>query len=278
MTATLHTPAALRAWLPPSRRVVVALLRRDSAERRFLGLPFVLDVLFGLVNLVVFLFISRVLRHPSPVGTSVSYFDFVAVGITFMLVVQAACTQITSRVQEEQRSGTLEMLAAQPVTPGALALGLSAYPMAFSVVRAAAYLAVAVALLGLDVGAASWPGVVVVLLLGGAATTALGIVLAAFSVAVGHGETLARLVVLALSFASGTYFPVTALPPVLQALSGPLPTRITLDGLRDALSGGSWTGSALLLAVAAAVGLPVAVRLFGLALRVAVRRGTLTRG
>ena len=137
---------------------------------------------------------------------------------------------------------------------------------------------VAAALLGLDVGSASWPGVAVVLLTGGAATMCLGILLAAFTVAVGHGNTLSRLVVVALSFTSGTYFPVTGLPGPLHALSVVLPTRITLDGLRAALAGRPWAGSALLLAVATAAALPVAVWLFGLSLRVARHRGTLTRG
>jgi ABC-2 type transport system permease protein len=272
---------AVRPWsVPTAGRAVVAVVRRDSAERRFLGIPFVLDFLFGIVNLVIFAFISRVLRQPAhaQLGHTGSYFDFVAVGITFMLVVQAAGTQITARVQEEQRSGTLEMLTAQPVTAGAIAVGVSAYPMGFAVLRSAAYLGVASALLGLDVGSADWMGVVVVLLLGGAATMCLGMALAAVTVAFDSGITVGRLLIVAVAFLSGTYFPVATLPPVLRWLSVLLPTRIALDGLRAALSGNGWAGSALLLAAAVTVGVPLGVWLFGQALRLAVSRGTLTRG
>lgn len=222
---------AVRPWsVPTAGRAVVAVVRRDSAERRFLGIPFVLDFLFGVVNLVVFSFISRVLRQPAhaQLGHAGSYFDFVAVGITFL--------------------------------------------------RSAAYLGVASALLGLDVGAADWLGVAVVLLLGGAATMCLGMALAAVTVAFDSGITVGRLLIVAVAFLSGTYFPVATLPPVLRWLSVLLPTRIALDGLRAALSGNGWAGSALLLAAAVAVGVPLGVWLFGQALRLAVSRGTLTRG
>lgn len=267
------------AFVPGPGRAVLAIVRRDAAERRFLGMPFVLDFLFGIVNLAVFLFISRVLRHPAQprLGRSGSYFDFVAVGLAFMLVVQAAGTQITVRIDEERRSGTLEILATQPIGTVAVALGLSTYPMVFAVVRAGAYLGVATALLGLDVGSANWLGVAVVLLLGGAVTMCFGIALAAFAVAFEHGNTLGRLLILALAFGSGTYFPVTALPAALRWVSMLLPTRIALDGLRAALTGGGWTGSALLLVGAVLVCLPLAVWLFGQALKLATRRGTLTR-
>lgn len=273
-------PPASRRFVPTSSRAIWAIVRRDSGERRFLGIPFALDFLFGVVNLVVFSFISRVLRHPTgnQLGHASSYFDFVAVGLAFMLVVQAACTQLTARVQEEQRSGTLEMLASQPVTPGAIAVGISVYPMAFAVVRSAAYLAIAAALLGLDVGSADWLGVTVVLLLGGLATMCFGIAVAAFSIAFSQGVTLGRLLIVAIAFASGTYFPTSTLPVVLRWMSTVLPTRITLDGLREALAGSGWETSALLLAGVSALGLPLTMWLFGRAMRVAIRRGTLTRG
>lgn len=274
-----RTAAAGAHAVRHSIRAAAAILRRDAGEQRFLGASFVLDLMFGVVNLVVFAVISRVLHAPGQqdLGGAASYFDFVAVGITFMLVVQAAGTQITSRVQEEQRSGTLEMLLAQPVRTTAIAVGISAYPMLFAVTRAVIYLAVAGMLLGLDLTSANWVGAAVVLTLGAAATMCLGILLAAFAVAIEHGVSVGRVAVVAIAFASGTYFPVTALPQALQWLSAPLPTRLALDGLRAALAGDGWGPAALWLLVAIAVGLPLAVYAFAAALRRAVRLGTVTR-
>jgi len=267
-------------FVPTGPRVVLAILRRDAAEHRFLGLPFVLDFLFGVVNLMVFSLISRVLRHPTRPAFlhTASYFDFVAVGIGFMLVVQAASTQITSRIRQEQRDGTLELMTAQPVSAAAVAIGVSCYPILFGLVRAASYLGIAALLLGLDVSSTNWLGFAVVLSLGGCAALCFGMALAALTVAFEHGDALGTLLIVAVAFASGTYFPVAVLPRALRWLSTPLPTRIALDGLRAALSGGSWGGAAVVLASVSAVGLPLTGCFFGWATRLAMRRGTLTRG
>ncbi|MCX5065099.1 ABC transporter permease [Micromonospora lupini] len=259
--------------------MVLALVRRDLGDPRQFRLPLLLDVAFGVVNLVVFLFISRVLTPAT--GTdltrSPSYFDFVAVGITFLLVLQAASTQLTGRVIREQRSGTLELLAAQPVPVPALAIGTAGYPFLFVLLRSGVYLAILATVLGLRTEHADWWGVTVVLVAGSAAMMGVGIVLAAFTIAVGHGDGAARLVVVGLSFVSGTYFPVSELPGPLPALTAVLPSRIALDGLRAALTGGHWTWSAGALLGATALLLPASSWAFGRALRVAARRGALKR-
>jgi ABC-2 type transport system permease protein len=265
---------------PSAAQKVGALVIRDFATGGLLRLPILLDVAFGVVNLVVFLFISRVLTVPAggAVVHPATYFDFVAVGITFMLVVQAASTQLISRILGEQRGGTLEMLATQPTPVWALAIGLSAYPFFLALLRAGIYLAILSALLGLHVAHASWLGVLVVLATGSAAMMAFGIGLMAFSIATGHGEAAARLLVVGLSFASGTYFPVTMLPTFLRQVSAGLPTRIALDGLRQAMAGADWVHAASVLLAITAVGLPLSIWLFSLCLRLAAYRGTLTRG
>jgi ABC-2 type transport system permease protein len=262
------------------RAAIVALVIRDLAGRpQLLRMPLLLDLAFGVVNLVVFLFISRVLSiRADGFEHSASYFDFVAVGITFMLVLQAASTQLTARIARERTSGTLEMLAAQPIPMWAFAVGLAAYPFVFALLRAVVYLAILGVLLGLHVGHASWVGVALVLGVGVSAMMGIGIALMAFSIAVGHGDAVARVLVVALAFISGTYFPVTVFPGFLQQASAALPTRMAMDGLRGALAGGAWGGAALALLAASATLLPLSIWLFSRALSAAGRRGTLTRG
>jgi ABC-2 type transport system permease protein len=187
-------------------------------------------------------------------------------------------SQLATRIREQRAAGTFELLVAEPVNAATIAIGTAAYPFLFTVVRAGAYLAVAAGLLGLRVTGADWLGVTVLLVVGGLATMAIGVGLAAVAVVWGHGDSAARVLVVALSFLSGTYFPVATLPAPLRLLSAPLPTRLAVDGLRSALAGGPWLGHAAVLVGSAAVGLPVAVGVFSAALRLAVRRGTLTDG
>ncbi|MGC4888205.1 ABC transporter permease [Micromonospora sp. DT227] len=279
--AVAGTPAAGDV---PSRwrvagRAVAALLRRDLTERRGLRVPFLLDLVFGVLNLLAFLFVSRVLvPHPGAGFTGPGgYFDFVAVGIVFLLVLQSAIVQVVTRVAAEQRDGMLELWAAQPVPGWSLALGLVAYPFAFALLRAGLYLGLLAGVLGLHVADTSWPGAVVMLVLAVLGALPFGMALMGLTVAVGYGDPAARLLVVALSFLSGTYFPISALPGVLHPVCAVLPTRVALDGLRAALAGGDWGRAAGPLAVAAAVLLPLAAWIFDRALWLARRRGVLTR-
>ncbi|MCI4061283.1 ABC transporter permease [Micromonospora sp. R77] len=274
-----RTPGGAPSQWRAGGRGLLALLRRDLTERRGLRLSFLLDLLFGLLNLLVFLFVSRVLT-PVPAGgleRAASYFDFVAVGIVFLLVLQAATLQVVARVVTEQRDGTLELLAAQPVPAWSVGLGLAGYPFAFALVRAALYLAVLAGFFGLHVGHADWPGVAVMLALTALCTLPFCVLLMGIGVAVGYGDPAARLLVVALSFLSGTYFPPSVLPHVLHPVCAVLPTRIALDGLRHALGGGGWRGAAAVLAGITAVLLPLSAWIFDRALWLGRRRGVLTR-
>ncbi|WP_320064764.1 ABC transporter permease [Micromonospora sp. RTGN7] len=277
--ATLPSGAAAPPTWVSAGRGVLALLRRDLAERRGLGLPFLLDLAFGLLNLLVFVFVSRVLTLAphADFSRSVSYFDFVAVGIVFLLVLQAATVQVVARLATEQRAGTLELLVAQPVPGWAIGLGLAGYPFAFALVRAGVYLAVLGAFFGLHVGHADWVGMAVVLALGALCALPFGLALMGLAVAVGYGDPAARLLVVALSFLSGTYFPISALPGALHPVCAVLPTRLALDALRHALTGDGWGAAALVLVGVAAVLLPLSAWAFDRALWLARRRGVLTR-
>ena len=105
--------------VPTAAAAVLALVRRDLAQRRIVKFALALDLLFGTLNLVVFEFIGRVLRDPAagPVIRAGGYFSFASVGIAFFLVIQTATTGITRQIRDEQYSGSLELVAAQPVGP-----------------------------------------------------------------------------------------------------------------------------------------------------------------
>ena len=279
-TSTAGATSTVTAGAAGVARGIAAFIRRDIAQRSMARIPVLLDLVFGVVNLVAFVFISRAVHGGGSTfsGRGLSYFDFAAVGIAFMLVVQAAVTQATTRIGEEQRTGTIEHLVSSPTPVAAVALGLGAYPVMFAMVRTAAYLLLAGIVLGLDIGRTSWVGVAVVLLLGGIATASIGVFLAALAVAFSFGTAGSRVVLVALIFLSGTYFPVDVLPAWAQSLGYLLPTRFALDGLRETIAGSPWVGSAAALAATAVVGIPLSVLAFAAAVRFASRRGTLVRG
>jgi ABC-2 type transport system permease protein len=262
-----------------AHRTIAIFLRKDLAEGSRFRAPLLLDLGFGLINLASFLFISRLLHHPDvgALGGAATYFDFVAVGLACLLVVQSTCSQLISRVQEHQRSGTLEVLVATPVSPRLMAIGLGSYPTLLGVLRSIVYLAVAGVALGMNLQHTDWLGTAVMVILGSAAALAVGICLAAFTIAFAHGSAVGRTAVVGIGFLSGAYFPIFILPAPLQFLAAVLPTRMAIDGLRAAMAGGSWTSQALLLAGITVVGLPLSTWVFAHSLRSARRKGTLTR-
>jgi ABC-2 type transport system permease protein len=273
-------PSAPRPARNPTAAVtVLAVMRRDLAQRQIVKFALVLDLVFGALNLVVFQFIGRVLRTPAAgqATQAGSYFSFASVGIAFFLVIQTATIVMTRQIREEQHSGTLELIVAQPVGTGPLALGLAGFPFLFATLRTLAYLLIAT-VLGLGTAHANWAGVVLVLLAAAPSMAAIGIVLASVALVVDRGDVLARFVAFGLGFLSGAYFPVSEFTPAVRAVGEALPTRIALDGLRAALAGRPWWPATAILVVVDLAALPVAVAIFAGSLRLARRSGRLTRG
>jgi len=262
----------------PRGPAVAAVVRRDYHVARSYRLPFALDLVYGVINLVVFFFISRTFVGASTASLdgAPDYFSFAAVGVALTIVIGAATAGLAARIREEQLTGTLEALLIQPLTTMEIALGLAGFPFLFAIVRVAFYIVVAALLLGLDLGGTDWVGFVTVLLMAGIALSALGVLFGAVVLVVKRGEVLAGMVTFGMGLVSGAFFPVTVLPDWLEPLGAVLPTRFAFDGLRAAIfRGEGWGGDALALLLFAVVGFPIAVYAFREALMHARRTGSL---
>jgi ABC-2 type transport system permease protein len=259
---------------------VLALVRRDYLITRSYRNTFLIELLLGVINMLVYFFISETFEDAgtSELQGAPSYFDFAVVGIIVTVVIGATTTQLAARVRQEQLAGTLEALFIQPLKTAEVALGLVGLPFLFAIVRAAFYLAVASIFLGLDVSDASWFGAALILAVTGAAMGGIGIAAGAFVLVAKRGEALTGMVLLAMGFVSGAVFPVSVLPEWIQPLGEIVPTRFAFDGLRMALfEGTGWYGDALALVGFAALLLPLAIWLFGGALSWSTRRASLAQ-
>jgi ABC-2 type transport system permease protein len=264
----------------PRGRVMLALVRRDYQVTRSYRLAFVLDLVYGLINLVVYFFISRTFQQAptADLNGAPSYFAFVAVGIAITVVIGAASTGLAARIREEQLTGTLEALVAQPLTTTEISLGLAGFPFLFAIVRAAFYILIAGAFLDLQLGHADWVGFVVVLLAAGVALSALGVLFGGLVLVVKRGEVLAGMIPFAMGLVSGAFFPVSVLPGWLEPIGRVVPTRFAFDGLRNAIfRGEDWGGDAAALALFALVALPLAIGVFARALAYGRKTGSLSQ-
>lgn len=257
---------------------VAALARRDFLLARSYRTAFVLDAGWGVANLLLYYFISRVvgLHAAAHLGQAPSYFAFALAGVLMSLVVEAAASEIGGAIREEQLTGTLEMLLAQPVRAVSLALGSAAFPFASAVVRVSVYLVVAVFALGLDTQRTDWVGIAVLLAMGGLAFSAFGVAAAA-AVIVFKKSALVDAAIFGMTFLSGALFPISVFPRWLRPVGQLMPTKPAFDGMRNALYGGGWGTDALVLAAIGTVGIPVSLVLFNWAIRHAKRRGTVSQ-
>ena len=264
---------------PPRLNRVLTLVRREYASRRTYRLAFLLDLMFGIANLLVYYFISRTLEvaADSNLGVS-SYFAYVLVGIAITNVIGSASTGLAYRVREEQFTGTLEALMVQPVTLTELSAGLAGYPFLFSMGRAAVYILVGGSLLGIDFGRTDWFGFVTMLLVSALAFGSLGIILGGVMLVVKRGEALVGLFTYALGILGGAFFPISTLPDWLQPIARIVPTRFAFEGLRRAIFlGEDWANDAVILLLIGIISFPLANYFFARAVDHTRRAGTLTQ-
>lgn len=264
--------------LPPRRAIVAAIVRRDYLVVRSYRLSFALDAVYGVIFLSTYYFISRTFEGvpTENLQGAPSYFAFAAVGAAIGAVVESASSGMAARIREEQLTGTLEMLAVQPMRSFDLCLGLVGFPFLFGLFRAALYLAVAIAWLRLDLTTPSWPGVVVIFLLTGAALVIIGIVSGAFTLLFKRGAIIVGFLLFAMTLLSGSVFPISTLPSWLEPVGKAIPLRFAFDGARSALfQGGGWEWDALWLGIFGLVGIPIAAVVFDRALHYTKRKASL---
>src|SRR3954452_1459782 len=276
---TLNAATAASTSRVPRADVVRALARRDFLTTRSYKLSFVLEVFFGVVELAVYFFISQIIGdvtseslHGAP-----SYFAFAAVGVIMAALLSAATTSIALRLREEQLAGTMEVLAAQPVTSLELCVGIVSFPFAYSAVRAALYLLIAAFWMNLDVSQTSWAGVATMLVATALGLSPLGILSGALVVLYKRGSLLGATLVYAMTIIGGAVFPISVLPDWLEWIGRLLPVRFAFDGVRAALfSGEGWGGDALALAAFGIVSAPLSLLAFAFALDRAKKTGSLS--
>ena len=257
---------------------MLAVIRRDILVMRSYRLAFVLDVFFGVLNLALFFFISRVFEGLTTVDLhgAPTYFAFASIGIAITVVIDAASTGLAQRIRGEQLTGTLEALLTQPVTVAEVSFGLPGFPFVFAMIRAVFYLALAGLLLDTGLDNVDWLGFALVLVAAGMAFTALGVLLGAVVLVIKRGDVLVGMVIFTMGLVSGALFPVDVLPGWVQPIGAVVPTRFAFDGLRAAaFLGEGWGNDALLLALYSVVGVPVAIWVFKQALEQSKRSGDL---
>lgn len=263
-------------------RVLWAFAWRDILNETSYRLSFCLQILGVLPVLLMFFFLSGLVgdaisRPLQAYGGS--YFPFVLVGIAVERYLMVSLTSFSKSLRESQITGTLEALLTAPVSIPTLLAGSSLYAFGFNSLRVFLYLGAGSLLFGAHLSWVRMPSVVLVVALTAIAFSSLGILSASFTVLFKRGDPLSWTFNVASWLLGGVYYPVGALPEGLQKVAGVIPMTHALESMRLALLGGQGLSEMgphlLILALWGAVGLPLSVLCFRIALTRARRQGTL---
>lgn len=263
--------------------LLAAFLKRDWAIARSYRLSFVLGLFNSLVSLVFFFYLSKLVDQSelaSQSQLSKGYFAFAVIGFALIDILNTGVTSFALQLREDQMTGTLEALLVTPAPASLVVLGSATYDLLSATLSGIVLVLLAVLFFGLDLSVDT--SSLIALLVAAPASlmlfTALGIVVAGFTVVVKQIVSLVTLVSTALAVLAGVYFPIGVLPPALETIAKLLPFTWAIDVFRAALLGGDVSSlKVVLLVVCGAVALPLSIIIFRLAVDQAKRNGSLAQ-
>lgn len=259
-----------------------AFIRRDFITAMSYRLPFVMDTLSSIVQLVMFFFLGEIVDRGdlgAGRGLGSGYFSFVVIGLVMTRIIDRALISFSSRLRTEQTVGTFEALIATPASLPVVVLGSAAYDLLYGMVAGIAMLGMGVGFgLRFDVTLSSAVGGALCLLASLAFFAAGGVLVAAFIVVYKQGQAVLGMATSVLALLAGAYVPVNVFPTPLRTLALINPLRWSLDVMRSALLDATVLWPSLLALVAAAVLLiPLSLGLLRRAVDRARREGTLAQ-
>ena len=235
------TLAAEAAKLP-------AFVRRDWKIALSYRAIFVGEALGLAGQFVVFYFIARMIdpgQLPTYGGKTPTYLAFVVVGLVINLTAGVLLHQVAAQLRQEQLMGTFDALMSTPTSGATLQVGSVAYTLLFVPIRAAILITAIGIGFGLDLQP-SGIGPTMLLLVGFLPFTwGIGLASAGIVITFRRGTNATGLLLTMLGLVSGAVFPIALLPPLLQTIAEWNPFALAIDGVREALIGGTGWGPAL---------------------------------
>ncbi len=195
-------------------------------------------ILAPLVTAGLFLLIFNIAIGPSRGEVmGVPFIQFLAPGILTMTVIQNAFANVSSSVVISKVQGNIVDTLMPPLSPLEMVLGYLAGGVVRGVLVALGITLGLFVFLGFGVAHPLWAFVFV--LLGSALLGAIGLVAGIFANKFDQMAAITNFIVTPLAFLSGTFYSVTALPPVLQTVTAYNPMFYLIDGARYGFIGTS---------------------------------------
>jgi ABC-2 type transport system permease protein len=177
----------------------------------------------------------------------VPFVHFLAPGILMMTIVQNAFANTSSSIVISKVQGNIVDTLMPPLSPLELVLGFMAGGIARGLFVGVVIAAMMWAVLGVGVANPIWA--LVFMFLGAAMLSAIGIAAGVLANKFDQMAAITNFIVTPLSFLSGTFYSLEAMPPLMQTISHWNPVFYLIDGMRFGLLGVSDSSPVLGLAV-----------------------------
>ncbi|MGB0496887.1 MAG: ABC transporter permease [Rubricella sp.] len=181
----------------------------------------------------------------------VPFIEFLAPGILMMTVIQNAFANTSSSLVISKVQGNIVDTLMPPLSAGEILFGYVAGGVVRGVLVAATIMVVIFPIVGVGLAHPLWA--IVFVLLGAILLSLLGIIAGVYAEKFDQMAAVTNFIVIPLSFLSGTFYSLEALPPLMQDISHANPIFYVIDGFRFATIGVSDSSPWLGLAVVAAV-------------------------
>ena len=234
------------------------------------------------ISTVTFFFLSRLIgpgiaNQLAPYGGD--YFPFVLIGVAFTDYLTVSLNAFSSQIRNAQTQGTIEALLVTPTPVSTILFSSSLYTFSFTSLRIVCYLILGALFFGLKLKVTSLFAFIITMALTVISFSGIGLISAAFIIVFKQGSPVNWVVSLGSGLLGGVFYPVSVLPGWLTPISALLPITHALEAMRQVLLNGASIAavfdSILILALFAAILLPVGLVSFGYGLRLARREGSL---
>ena len=184
---------------------------------------------FPLMFLVIFASLNKG-AHISSLG-GIPYDDFFVPGILAYAVIATTFVNMAISTAILRDQGVLKRMQGTPLPPWAYVAARIGSTVVLVLSMTVLTLALGVIAYGVHFRAATLPGLIVTLVLGTAAFTALGIGITRFIPNAEAAPVVVNLVILPLTFISSIWFPSAGMPTALVDIAKIFPIRALADGL-----------------------------------------------
>ncbi len=256
--------------------------RNFNLVRRYWGWE-VVWLAYSIANALAITFIGAGMEAISGQAMDTGYLIlFLLAGTLIWHFLSIVFDAISEVIAWERWEGTIEYTFMAPVPRLTHMLGQTAFSLVYGLLHTSLILAVVALFFDLDLSGANLGGSLLVLLAGSLSFIGLGIVAAIMPLLFPErGAQMTHVIQATLLLVSGVYYPVSVLPPWMQAVARLSPATYALEGVRAGLLQGRSTAELWpfiwpLLAMGVVL-IPAGVFIFGRAERYAKRTGKLKR-